>query len=232
MWVFKMRPKVTFISREILYLLFLKRGRLMNYITEELIELNRERQWLWLILKFWQFSKPLVTDKPSILSRIIHFTSLSPNIRHHWEFHSHWESPGTGGHQIWEISFLDISEASFVLLYSLTPCFSNYPIHCTPFIASFVWLLAMNEHISLLVQIQPFSTPRHSLRSAAACAQLRPDPGEMQCMNAAIVNSGFVAVCFCRHVPKFLCGVLWGEFCLLLREGSISDSASYRYIFM
>lgn len=95
----------------------------------------------------------------------------------------------TDGHQqIWDINFSDNSGFSFVHLDSAIPRFSTCIFHWMPFIANFLCLLAMNEHFSLLVQIQSFSALRHSLGSAAlwsaAHFQLRPDAGEILCMGA------------------------------------------------
>lgn len=110
-----------------------------------------------------------------------------------------------GQQQIWDISFSDSSGLSFVLLDSAVPCFPMF--HWMTFIANFPFLLAMNEHFCLLVQIQSFSTLRHPLRSAAvwsaAYPQLRPDAGEMLCMGATNGNPVFVAVC--QNSPSFCC---------------------------
>lgn len=203
----------------------------MNYIIKELIELKRESQWLWLSLKFCFFSGNMLKASGHwqtqyfILSNAFHLSfakdTMSLRLSHYPESPgatlvdtSRFETSVSWTSLNLILSFLDISEPSFVLFYSLTPC---YTFHCAPFIASFLWLLAMNEDFSLLVQIQSFSTLTHSLRSAAlwsaARYQLRPDAGEMLGMNATSVNSGFVGVHLCRHRPKFpFLLLLWGEF--------------------
>lgn len=175
----------------------------MTVIVFEVLAVFTQGVWM-----LWSLSNPMLYPEKPISPPI-------PWLCHVTETLSVPRKPRccTDGHQqIWDISFSDNSGLSFVLLDTAIRCFSSYILHWTPFIANFLCLLTMNEHFSLLMQIQSFSTPRHSLRSAAlwsaAHSQLRPDAGKMLCMGCYQWEPWF-----CSSLSKFpFIMLLWGEF--------------------
>lgn len=157
-------------------------------------------QGVWML---WSLSKPVLYPEQPI-------SPPFPQTCHITETLSVPRKPRccTDGHQqIWHISFSDSFGFSFVLLDSAIPSFSSCIFHWMPFIANFLCLLAVNGRFSLLLQIQSFSTARHSVKSAAlwsaAHSQLRPDAGEMLCMGVTNGNPVFEAVC--KNCPSFHC---------------------------
>lgn len=185
----------------------------MNYIIGELIDLNRDSQWLWLSLKLCLFSHKVpecsghCQSQCFILSNLFclpfpkHATSLTP-----------CQCPESPGAALMDISRFEASVSptalDLVLSFWTQKFLASLAASSTECLSlQTLCLLAMNEHFSLLVQIQSFSTTRHFLRSAAlwrvAHSQLRPDSGKMLSMGTANWKPVFVEVC--QNSTSFCC---------------------------
>lgn len=118
----------------------------MGHVSKESIELSRESWWLWLSFDIpavfmhipeasghWQ-TQNFVPSNPFHLS--------FPKCTHRWDLLCTQKAQlNADGHQVWEISFLDVSTSPGLVLSfcsHLTPCFSSYASQCVAFIANFV----------------------------------------------------------------------------------------------